>query len=179
MKISRSYLLGLGSGLILSALIAMVLPQGTIRLGNTPLPSENQAAVKPDSLAGAADPGQASSADQNSSGSKEPLTGNPSNAKEYPATGSNPAKSGSVVNSEAASQVKQAGSPENKEEFIIPAGATAEKIADLLVGGGFITKKEEFLAYVKEKKLESKFNRGSFQLSKNMSVEEIVGQLIR
>ena len=161
MKISRSYLLGLGSGLILSALIVMVLPQGTIRLGDSPPASENQGAVKSGGLVGASDSGQAANPDQGSPGSR------------------NPSKGDSPENSGAGSQVETAEATENKAEFIIPAGATAEIIAVLLAVGGFIPDKEKFLAYVKEKMLESRFNRGTFELRKNMSVEEIVNQLIR
>jgi cell division protein YceG involved in septum cleavage len=63
--------------------------------------------------------------------------------------------------------------------FTIPAGASAEKIADLLVNDHWITNKEEFLSFVTQKKLASKFQAGSFELTSGMSLEEIVNQLIK
>lgn len=138
MKFSRSYLLGLGSGLILSALIAMVIPAGNIKFNEETTPVNNQEASRQDT--------------QNN----EFLTEKPETEN---------------------LEVKEGLSPVTKV-FIIPAGATAEKIANLLLEEGWISHKEEFLNLVKQKNLASKFQVGSYELTQGMSVEEVINQLI-
>lgn len=138
MKFSRSYLLGLGSGLILSALIAMVIPAGNIKFSEETTQVNNQEVSLQDTQ-------------NNEFLNEKPETEN--------------------------LEVKERLSPVTKV-FIIPAGATAEKIANLLVEEGWITNKEEFLNFVKQKNLASKFQVGSYELTQGMSVEEIINQLI-
>jgi len=145
MKLSRSYVLGLGSGLILSALIAMLLPSGNILFGETPGPINNQVA------------------DQSGSANNSMNSVTPSDEK-----------------SKAEKTVMEKTSEENPSStLIIPSGASAEKIADVLLKERWITSKEEFLTLVKQKNLASKFKAGSFELTRGMGIEEIANQLIK
>lgn len=144
MKLSRSYLLGLGSGLILSALIAMVLPNQEFQHINNSDTSQN-ATLKP--------------AEESK--------------KEIP-------PSETQIEKPIASGQDQTNKVELTEKtFTVPVGASAERIGDLLVNGGWITNKEEFLSLIKQQNLASKFKAGNFNLPTGLSIEEIVNRLIK
>lgn len=147
MKLSRSYVLGLGSGLILSALIAMLLPLGNIHFGET----LGVISMTPT--------GEKSRAENSTT--EKTTEGNPA-----------------LPNLTAVSANEKSTDLGNKGTFSIPAGASAEKIADLLLSERWITSREGFLTHVKERNLASKFKAGSFELSRTMGIEEIVTQLM-
>lgn len=149
MKLSRSYVMGLGSGLILSALLAMLLPSVTIDFGG----------------------GTNSNTNAVTSSEQKPVTGT---VAEKTTEGKS-----SGVGSASVSNTPKATDLVNKDVFIIPTGASAEKIADLLLSENWITSKEEFLTLVKQRNLASKFRAGSFELTRGKAVEEIVNQLIK
>lgn len=149
MKLSRSYVLGLGSGLILSALIAMLLPLGNIHFGEAPGVIKNQ------DVAQSGNPGS----DTNAAIPPE----------EKPAIPSSP----------SAGTHQKLTDLGDKGTLIIPAGASAEKIADVLLSERWITSREEFLTLVKQKDLARTFKAGSFELSRTMGIEEIINQLIK
>ncbi len=163
MKLSRSYVMGLGSGLILSALLAMLLPSVTINFGEKQGLAKNQDITQPG--------GTNSNSNAVTPSEQKPVTGTAAEkiSEEKP----------SVVGSTSSSNGLKSTDLVNKGIFIIPAGASAEKIADLLLNESWITSKEEFLTYVKQKNLASKFRAGSFELSRGNTVEEIVNQLIK
>lgn len=163
MKLSRSYVMGLGSGLILSALLAMLLPSVTINFGAKPGLAKNQDITQPG--------GTTSNANAVNPSEQKPMTGT---AAEKPTEEKSP-----VASSASASNSPKSTNLENKGIFMIPAGASAEKIADLLLNENWITSKEEFLTLVKQKNLASKFRAGSFELTRGKTVEEIVNQLIK
>ncbi|MEA5024318.1 hypothetical protein SDC9_09429 [bioreactor metagenome] len=158
MKLSRSYILGLASGLILSALLAMVIPPVSINFagssppeqtgpdGNTP-GSESQGEVP--------DPGE----DENREGNNNPEL--PENPVKPDETGENPVQN-----------------PQPSQTFVIPSGSTADRIAGLLLDEGWISSKDEFLDLVKQKNLAGRFQAGSFELIQGMDMEEILKQLI-
>lgn len=149
MKLSRSYVLGLGSGLILSALLAMLLPFGNIHFGEAPGVIKNQDAV--------------------SSGSSNSNTNAVIPPKEKPA----------ISSSALASSNEKSINIGDKGTLIIPTGSSAEKIADLLLKERWIASKEEFLNLVKQRNLASKFKAGSFEFTRGMGIEEIANQLIK
>lgn len=141
MKFSRSYLLGLGSGLILSALITMVFPNQEAPPLNT-VNTSAQGELKP---------------------ADTPVEKIPSEIPEKP-----------VISKQAPKNIEP-----SKETFRVPVGASAERIGELLITQGWITSKEEFLRVVKEKNLASKFQAGDFQLTKGVSIEEIINELLK
>ena len=139
MRLSRQYLLGLGSGLILSALLSMVLPSVNVTTS-----SQENTEQKTGLLSA-------------SSGVNSPSS--PVIAQ---------------ANPEDSSKV----SPSASQEFTIPSGATAEKIAGLLLEQGWITDKKAFLDAVEKKRAASRFRAGTFTLAKNLSAAEIVDALL-
>lgn len=164
MKLSRSYVSGLGSGLILSALIAILLPFGNIHFGETSGTIKNQ------------DTAQSKSSDSSSNivipPEEKPIVGKSTTEK---AAEEKPVISGSG----SANTNQKSIELGDKGTLIIPAGTSADKIADLLLSERWITSKEGFLTLVKERNLASKFKAGSFELTRTMGIEEIVSQLIK
>lgn len=145
MKLSRSYVLGLGSGLILSALIAMLLPPGNIHFGEASGPINNQVAAQ---------------------------SGSANNGMNSVTPAGEKSKAEKTV-------MEKTGEENPSSALTIPSGASAEKIADLLLEERWITSKEEFLTLVKQKNLASKLKAGSFELTRGMGIEEIFNQLIK
>lgn len=164
MKLSRSYVLGLGSGLILSALIAMLLPFGNIYFGEAPGTTKNQETSQSGS----------SNSDTNSVTQPEEKS-----MAEKSATEKTTEEKPVIPNSASASTNEKSTDLGDKGTLIIPAGASAEKIADLLLSERWITDKKGFLTLVEQKNLASKFKAGSFELIRGMGSEEIVNQLIK
>jgi hypothetical protein len=147
MKISRQYLLGLGSGLILSALIALLF--NPVRPVDNTSKESSQAVSSPQ-------------ADARPS-SQEPITsGQDSFSQEKPAEKSGPENS-----------------IQAQKSFVIPPGASADKIAQLLQTEGWIQNKADFLTLVKAQKLEKQFVAGTYELTPGLSIENIINQLIK
>lgn len=151
MKISREYLLGLGSGLILSALLILIFPPALTKT----LWDKNNSDAAAKSAAVTASP---SSQTSDSSTSTVPTAQTSAAGKEKSSL-------------ETAAQVKK--------NVVIPPGSSADKIAQLLQNEELIQKKEDFMAVVKAKKLESRFKAGSYELQTGLSLEDLVNQLIR
>lgn len=149
MKFSREYLLGLGSGLILSALLLFIFPP---TLSKT-LGDKNTS-----------DPAAAKST---------AVTASPSSQTSGSST---PTAQTSSVDKEKSSKETTA---QVKKNIVISPGTSADKIAQLLQTEGLIQKKEDFMAFVKAKKLESRFKAGSYELQTGLSLEDLVNQLIR
>lgn len=134
MKVTRSYWLGLGSGFILSAMIALVISpkQGQAVIPQTPAP------VAP----------------VQQQESTQPL--------------------------DQPSQDQSLNIPTpTEQDFIIPKGASSERIADLLVAQSFIKDKESFLMSVHQMGAESKFRAGTFVLSLGLTSEELINRLVK
>lgn len=176
MKLSRSYLLGLGSGLILSALLAMVIPPVSINfVGNSPLPQGNS------------DPNtQGSKNITNSEPEEEPTQNSDPNSENVGKDAENGQNNPGSMNKP--DEQNNPGSetnnpdPENTTQpaktFVIPSGSTADRIANLLLVEGWISSKEEFLDLVREKNLAGRFRAGSFELTTGMSQEQILDKLV-
>lgn len=149
MKISREYLMGLGSGLILSALLILVFsPTLSETLGDKN--NSDTAAAK-------------STAVTASQSSQTPELSTPT-AQTSPADKAKESSENAV---------------QGKKNIVISPGTNADKIAQLLQSEGLIQKKEDFMAVVKAKKLESRFKAGSYELQTGLSLEDLVNQLIR
>ena len=144
MKVTRSFWFGLGSGLILSAMLIMVFS-----------PLHGQAVA----------PG-ASQAD--------------AGIKQEPLNPTVPVKP-----SETTQPLQEVNPPVNQSataidrQFVVPKGASAERIADLLLAQGFITDKETFLVGAHHLGVESRFSAGTFNLSAGLSPEELIHRLIK
>jgi hypothetical protein len=138
MKVTRSYWLGLGSGLILSAMLTLVIS-----------PNQEQA-VTPQ------EPSSVPPAKQQAT--TQPLAGGAKQAD--PSSTAQPAVS-------------------TQQNFIIPKGASSERIADLLVAQGFIKDKESFLVGVHQMGVESQFRAGTFTLSLGLTSEELIHRLLK
>ncbi|HZK85882.1 MAG TPA: ABC transporter substrate-binding protein [Desulfosporosinus sp.] len=142
MKVTSSYWLGLGSGLILSAMLTVVIS-----------PQKGQALIpqKPSSVA-------------------------PVVEKEI--TQTHPTTQPSV-----STELSQVQPPKNQSStpielnFIIPMGASTERIADLLIAQGLIKARKTFLAAAHQMGVEREFRAGVFNLSLGLTTEELIHRL--
>ena len=143
MKVTRSYWLGLGSGLILSAMLAVVISpqqkQAVIPQVPSPVPIAKEQATT------------------------QPLTNTQPPAATQPSQAQPP-------NTQISTQIEQ--------NFIIPKGASSERIADLLVSQCFIKDKKSFLAIAHQMGVESQFIAGTFTLSQGLTSEELIHRLM-
>lgn len=144
MKVTRSFWLGLGSGLILSAMLALFFsPQqkpSDVQINpQTSLP-KTESTKEPDPPP----PVQPIESDP-----KESLPPDP--------------------------QV----SPQIERDFVIPKGASAERIADLLFAQELINDKEAFLALTRQMRAERRFSAGTFKLLVGLSEEEVIFRLLK
>jgi len=138
MKVTRSYWLGLGSGLILSAMLTLVI---STQQGQAVMPQE-PSSVPP---------------------VKQQATAQPSIATQL--------SQGQPPNTQSSTQTEQ--------NFIIPAGASAERIADLLVAQGLIKDKASFLVGAHQMGVERQFRAGTFTLSLGLTSEEVIQRLLK
>lgn len=146
MKVARSFWLGLGSGLILSAMLAMLFSP-------SPSPSDPQSSVNLQT--------------------PPPQTEETKESELTP-----PVQSPKPVPQESLSQGTQ-GSVQIERDFVIPKGASAEGIADLLFAQEFIKDKEAFLVRARQMGAERRFRAGTFKLSVGLTEEEVVNRLLK
>lgn len=147
MKVTRSYLLGLGSGLILSALLALIIP-----------PLQGQAVI----------PQQTKTQSQG----KETQKANSLAA-------SNPSPVSQQKQSSQDLSPASQGSSKIDQNFIVPQGASSERIADLLLKQGLIKDKKSFLMVAHQLGVESQFKAGTFTLSPGLTLEELIHRLTK
>lgn len=145
MKVTRSYWLGLGSGLILSAMIVLIFsPHEEI--------SDVQSVVNSQTLPLTEDTKQPDSPPLVQSSESTPKQNTPPTV--------------------------QIPSPVD-QDFVIPKGASAERIADLLLEQGFIKDRDGFLNIVHEMRAERQFRAGTFSLSFGLTAEELIHRLLK
>ena len=146
MKVTRSYWLGLGSGLILSAMLTAIFsPQQGISEVQSDV---NQQVVIPIEQ----QPKQSDSSPLVQSSESTPIEKLPS---EPPAS--------TLID----------------RDFIIPKGANAEQIADLLLAQGFIKDKASFLERSHQMRAERQFRAGTFSLALGLTEEELIHRLLK
>ncbi|TGE35836.1 ABC transporter substrate-binding protein [Desulfosporosinus fructosivorans] len=137
MRVTRSFLLGLSSGLIISAMLALVISpqqgQAVIPQDLASVPSVKQEAINPPLAA---------------EKQADPLP------------------------------VAEPNIP-IQQDFIIPKGASSEKIADLLVAQGLIKDKKSFLESAHQMGAESQFKAGTFTVSLGLTTEELIRRLLK
>lgn len=143
MKVTRSFWLGLGSGLVLSGLLTMAFSplQG---LTAKPRNSATEASIQ-----------------------QTPLT--PSESVK-PSVETQP--------TQVKQPVAQSSAIPKDQSFVIPEGASAERIAGLLVAQGFIKDKETFLVNARQLGVERRFKAGTFNLMTGLSTEELLHRLV-
>ncbi|HBV88510.1 ABC transporter substrate-binding protein [Desulfosporosinus sp.] len=146
MKVTRSYWLGLGSGLILSAMMVLIFsPQEEI--------SDVQSIVNSQEIL--------------------PMTEDTKQPDSPPLVQS----SESTPKQNTPPMVK-IPSPVD-QDFVIPKGTSAERIAELLFVQGFIKDKDVFLNIVHQMRAERQFRAGTFSLSFGLTEEELIHRLLK
>lgn len=154
MKVTRSYWLGLGSGLILSAMLTLIIS-----------PQQGQAVI-PQELSVVPPVKQQATTQPIARGGEQ---ADPLPTAQPPV--SNQISQGQPPNTQSSIQIEQ--------NFIIPKGASSERIADLLVAQGFIKDKESFLVGVHQMGVERQFRAGTFTLSLGLTSEELITRLLK
>ena len=154
MKVTRSYWLGLGSGLILSAMLTLVIPLNRQQIATPQEPAsvptiKQQSPTQP--LAEEAKQADRPSSAQTSVSTQLPQNQSPDTQKSI--------------------QIEQ--------KFSIPNGASSERIADLLLAQGLIKDKASFLVCVHQMGVESQFKVGTFTLSLGLTSEEVINRLLK
>lgn len=153
MKVTRSYWLGLGSGLILSAMLILVIS-----------PQQGQAVIPQEPSSGSAVHEQLSPIKE---GANQP----------DPSPASQPIVSNQT--SQGASSNTQNPANTIEQPFVIPSGVSSEWIADLLVAQGFLKDKASFSERAHQMGVESKFRAGTFSLSRGLTPEELIQRLLK
>ncbi|MHB8124480.1 MAG: hypothetical protein ACYDEJ_02350 [Desulfitobacteriaceae bacterium] len=150
MKITRAYLLGVGSGLMLSLLLALSLPalglQDFSQLNNFFKDPENPTVLSTASTI-------------------KPMTTPSSPATPPTSNPTNPVTVTGVIQ------------PLEKQ-FIIPNRVSSERIAELLVGQGFVTNKAKFMETVEKRGVAGKFQSGTYNLIPGLNHNEVINRLI-
>lgn len=146
MKVTRSYWLGLGSGLILSAMMVLIFsPQEEISDVQSIVNSQETLPMTEDT--------------------KQPDS--PPLAQSFESTPKQNTPPTVLI-----------PSPVN-QDFVIPKGASAERIADLLFDQGFIKDKNAFLNFAHQMRAERQFRAGTFSLSLGLTEEELIHRLLK
>lgn len=219
MKITRSYLLGVGSGLMLSVLFTISLQAlgvqdfsqlsqlvGLSKLTSLPTtkPSnQSQRTPQENALSQSSQGLPVGTPDSKGlgSGKSEVLKDSPlvSNSPVAPniktplvpnnptdsstAAASNPIPTPSIPatpstpNPKDPSILKGATQP-LESKFFIPNGVSSERVADLLIGQGYITDRTKFLELVDKRGVAGKFQSGTYNLLPGLSYDEVLNRLM-
>lgn len=153
MKVTRSYWLGLSSGFILSAMLALII---------SPLQGQALALQTSHTV-----PTPQNLQTQQNLSSASPVT--PQDA--VPNPGSTHAVQGPPSDTQNSTQIER--------NFVIPKGASSESIADMLVAQGLIKDKVAFIERAHQMGVESKFRAGTFNLSLGLTPEELIHRLVK
>jgi len=178
MKLSRDYLLGLGSGLVLSALITTFLVYSGGLMG-----ANHAAGTAPSAVPATSGKSNAT----NQSDQVKPVSNGATGNTAGDAT-TGPTASGSTPSQPSASDVGGQAPPagsgsghgqaQSVQVFVIPNGVTAERIADLLIAQGLLTDRQGFLDLVKQQGAASRFRAGTYQLLPGLTKEDLLQRLL-
>lgn len=188
MKISREYILGLGSGLVLSAMLSLVWPFGLSSIVPQSMPVSKAAISNseiPQGSPSKSPAGQATVSPEEksqSSISSNPTTGQPqgtiNTSQQQGNLGTSQPQGHLNTSQQQGNPASPGGQIQSERQFIVPNGATADKIAELLVNQGLITNKAQFLETVQKREAASRFRAGTYNLPGNLSYDEIVTKLL-
>jgi len=146
LKVTRSYWFGLGSGLILSAMLTLIFsPQQ--KISDVQSIDNSQATI--------------------------PLT---EQAEQSDA--SSPVQSSELIPKQNLLTEEQIPTQVNRD-FVVPKGASAEQIAELLFAQDFIKDKAVFLERTHQMGAERQFRAGTFSLSLGLTEEELIHRLLK
>lgn len=148
MKVSRSYWLGLGSGFILSAMLAVVI-----------VPLQGQAL--------------------NTNISQTPQTNQTNQSQTLQRAQIQTPSSGTPTKTQDSLSSSSADSNSIERNFVIPQGASLERIADQLAAQGLFKNKTEFLSVAHQMGVETKFKAGTFRLSPGLTSKELIYRLLK
>ncbi|CAM4258520.1 hypothetical protein [Paenibacillus typhae] len=199
---NRSFMLGLGTGLIAGALLLQLMLSGgaapltreelvrqaaLLNLTVTDPAAEPQATVEPDVTEPAAErqtdaaatPGAATPAPTSTPAATPAAAVQPSAAAEpsTPAAPSQPAPSSGTAKAPAAPASPQAAAA-GVIAVRIPAGSTLTQTAQLLANAGVISDQAGFLETAIGRKINTKIQSGSYNFIKGESVNSIIEKLI-
>ena len=146
MKVSRSYWIGLGSGLILSAMLTLIFSS-----------QQGKSIVQSDVNPKATIP----STEQTKQSHSSPL---------FQSSESTP-KQDSPSKAQISTQVDR--------NFVVPKGASAEQIADLLYAQDFIKDKGAFIEQTHQMGAERQFRAGAYSLALGLTEEELIRRLLK
>lgn len=173
MKLSRDYLLGLGTGLVLSATLLLGAYAGESALTN----KNRTATENPNQTAGLN--GENIEPPQN----ETPTQNQASTQNETSILNAMPSQSTTIQNPATVQEPVQPVEDSTKTSAIvtvtIPNGASAETIAALLADRGIITDKKAFLDTVKKQNLAAKFHVGTFAFPAKITMDELMSILTK
>jgi hypothetical protein len=179
MKISRDFILGLGSGLVLSSLLMFGLQLGGV--GSAPGSENRQTGRQTVSVQ------QQDNTQEKGGGSNTSAVSTPESDSTNTADKSNGPDMSSTLAQDSSSstgeseKMTQTNSDQTQQEIrlTIPAGSDAEKIADLLLKKGLISNKEVFLETVKQRNVASQFKAGTYTIPSGLSINNLISILIQ
>ncbi|HWQ88495.1 MAG TPA: hypothetical protein VN374_00805 [Desulfitobacteriaceae bacterium] len=166
MKISRDYILGLGSGLVISALIMFAMQMSGIGLAAKSESSPNAgltASVQKQNT------DLATNTEANSISNDVLETGTDANSSQD-STNNKVSSDNSANNNPVKSQ---------STRFTVAYGATAVTVAGQLEKEGLISDKQEFLEALNKRNAASKLQTGTFNLPPGLSVNDLISILIQ
>lgn len=190
MKITRSYLLGVGSGLMLSVLFAISLP--AIGLQDFSQLSKLVGLSKPTSSQTAQPSNQNQPTPQENAISQpsQGLTAGTPDSKGL-GSGKSDVSKGNIKTPIVPNNPTVPNTPNPKEpsiltvatqplekQFVIPNGVGSERIAELLVSQGLVTNKAQFLETIEKRGVAGKFQVGTFNLSPGLTPDEVLNRLL-
>ena len=146
MKVTRSYWLGLGSGLILSAMLTLIFSSQQ-RILDVQSDVSSQATIPP--------------TEQTKQSDSSPLF--------------KPSESTPKQNVSPQAQI----STQVNRDFVVPKGASAEEIADLLYAQDLIKDKGAFIELTHQIGAERQFRAGTFSLVLGLTEEELIRRLLK
>ncbi|MFZ3102144.1 MAG: hypothetical protein WA131_10430 [Desulfitobacteriaceae bacterium] len=188
MRITRSYLLGVGSGLMLSLLFSISLSaiglQDFSQLSKlVGLSKQNQPTSQENALSQPSQGLTVETSDSKGLGSVPTNSTVPSiiattlsTATSTPTVPTAPAVP-STTSPKEPSIVKEAIQPLERQ-FVIPNGVSSERIAELLSGQGYITDRMKFLELVDKRGVAGKFQPGTYNLLPRLSYDEVLNRLM-
>jgi len=193
-RITRSYLLGLGTGFMISALLALSLSSLGIKdlsqimnlISFSKLSSsstsnsskQNQSTTQQSDVlkdnplvpSSPIDPNiKTPVVPNNPTVSSNAAASNPITTPSIPATPNTPNPKDPILT--------EATQPLEKQ-LVIPNGVGSERIAELLLSQGLITNKAQFLETVEKRGVASKFQVGTFNLPLGLTPDEVLNRLL-
>lgn len=163
MKITRDYILGLGSGLVVSALIMFAMQWSGFGVVSD---------INPETA------GQNLSAQKQTAEPETNLVNATSEIQDNKAQSGQQQDTVAEDNASSDNSAEKNSAPSQEICFTVPHGTNAGSISSLLKQQGIITDEQAFMDAVSRLNAANKLQTGTFTLQKGLSVYEIIGILI-